>query len=476
MSLIVAQSEIQAVYQLSPLFGISVGWRLLAIGAVVAGVIGASVWLSRRDTGDAPRSLRWLLSALRIAACLWLLVFVLNPQRRAESRFVKPSRLLMLVDTSLSMGLSAPVSTGGEPKTRIDEAIDWLNDSGEINELRRRHELAVYQFGADDQPQPIALLKKFVVPGTVQTGRTYAESARSVLHVSRQLARIGLVLLAAAVILGLSTLTLPNESSTPVQTWRWSMANASLLTGVVVIGLAAVLSCDFDLGTILSTVQPDDAAFVPDVPLGLPSDAGDAMSEEPSALPRLDRVTWAEVLQPTGASTRVGSAINALIRANRGGPVAGILILTDGRSNAGLDPEIATVAAADAGISIFPIGLGDRATRRSIQILDVECPPRVFPGDRFTLRVLATGTGVSQADVELYSTDENQSQLEVLEGRKRVAFGTDTKPAAIDFQLKQAATANAYTGCGCTPATRKLRCLAAIGRSVWKRLSERLMS
>ena len=47
----------------------------------------------------------WLLAALRVAALVGLLAFYLHLEKRTERKVVHNSRVLVLVDTSLSMGL-----------------------------------------------------------------------------------------------------------------------------------------------------------------------------------------------------------------------------------------------------------------------------------------------------------------------------------------------------------------------------------
>src|SRR4030042_3893448 len=59
----------------------------------------------RRDAAELPRALGWLLSAMRTAALLGLLILYLQPQWRTEREEARNSRVMLLVDTSLSMGL-----------------------------------------------------------------------------------------------------------------------------------------------------------------------------------------------------------------------------------------------------------------------------------------------------------------------------------------------------------------------------------
>ncbi|MGW8256449.1 MAG: hypothetical protein ACWGMZ_03085, partial [Thermoguttaceae bacterium] len=60
----------------------------------------------RRDARELSQPIGWFLSALRIAVLLALLVIYLQPQWRLERESVRNSQVALLVDTSLSMGLS----------------------------------------------------------------------------------------------------------------------------------------------------------------------------------------------------------------------------------------------------------------------------------------------------------------------------------------------------------------------------------
>ena len=56
-------------------------------------------------------------------------------------------------------------------------------------------------------------------------------------------------------------------------------------------------------------------------------------------------ITWPEVLAPRGAETRLADAVRYLINRERGGPLAGIVLVTDGGNNAGSDADAAAKVA-----------------------------------------------------------------------------------------------------------------------------------
>ena len=83
--------------------------------------------------------------------------------------------------------------------------------------------------------------------------------------------------------------------------------------------------------------------------------------------------------------TRLGDAIRATVNKERGGPIAGIVVMTDGGNNAGMDCDASAKMAQAAGIPVFAVGLGSDRQPINARVVDLEAPKRVFPGDKFTL-------------------------------------------------------------------------------------------
>ena len=118
---------------------------------------------------------------------------------------------------------------------------------------------------------------------------------------------------------------------------------------------------------------------------------------------------WQDALPPQGSETRVGEALLETLRREQSESLAGILLLTDGGSNAGVDPLRAAAACADAGVAVHPIGLGSEHLPSNVRVADLLAPARVFPGDRFSVTgyLQAQGLEGQTARVELVLTDES---------------------------------------------------------------------
>jgi len=137
-----------------------------------------TVALSRRDTVEQRPVFRVLLLVLRLGVLMALVLFFLEPQRRTVRQVVRPSRVLMLVDVSQSMGLQ---DDGAADMSRLDRITTAWSQRPILEELRKTHDVAVLTFA--DQLQDVAFLghtapvQQTSIPGTSADGGPPVESA-----------------------------------------------------------------------------------------------------------------------------------------------------------------------------------------------------------------------------------------------------------------------------------------------------------
>ncbi len=131
---------------------------ILPVGACLAVLLFVRL-LYRRDAVEIHPALGWLLTGLRTAVFLGLLILYLQPQWRSQREVVRNSRALLLVDTSLSMG-QADGQASGNGLSRDQQVADLLQKSDFLAQLRRRHDVAVYQFGEDLSRDRVVSLPK----------------------------------------------------------------------------------------------------------------------------------------------------------------------------------------------------------------------------------------------------------------------------------------------------------------------------
>lgn len=271
--------------------------------------------LYRRDAAELSRGVARLLLGLRTAAVLALLIFYLHPQWRVEQERRIDSRVALLVDTSLSMGLR-----DADGSSRANQIVDALEQSNFIERLRRRNEVAIYTFA--ESLQQVAIFKK---------------------------------------------------------------------------------------------LGPDAA---------------------PNDTPPAD---LRAALAPTGIETRLGQSLVRLLREQRGNPIAGVIVVSDGSQNAGIGPDAALAAADDMKTPIHAVGVGSDQKPARVRLSDFVVPTRAYPGDQYSVTgYLQTYQLAGQAaTVQLFTkaADDTAPGDGTLAASRDVVLGDDGEVLPVRFEL-----------------------------------------
>ncbi len=301
---------------------------LLPVAALMLAVFFV-VFMYRRDTVELRRPVAALLTALRIAAFVGLFLIYLQPQWRNETEQVTNSRVLILDDTSLSMGLhdndSSPIPA--EPN-RAQQVIAALSGTRFLEDIRRKHDAVLVRF--DQDTERLATLKKF------------------------------------------------------------------------------------------------DREELADTPEGQAA--------------RKTQFKWQDQLAPRGSETRLGQALGQMLTEERTEPLSAMIVITDGQQNAGVEPSAVLAAAREAGVPIFPIGIGTDRQNVNVRVSDFLAPARAYPGDKYTATgyLQAQGLAGQTVTVELLSgdattgTDEKSFQVA---GTEQVTLGPDGEVVPVPFEL-----------------------------------------
>jgi hypothetical protein len=149
-------------------------------------------------------------------------------------------------------------------------------------------------------------------------------------------------------------------------------------------------------------------------------------------------IDWKNELLPHGTETRLGESLRYLANKERGGPVSGIVVFSDGGNNAGIEHTAAIVAAREARIPVYTVGLGSSQRPRNVRVVDLEAPPRVYPGDKFTLTGYLQARGFSgrSVKIELASAPAASSeQSETFEEEQPVTLGEDGQVKSVKFEV-----------------------------------------
>ena len=305
-------------------------------------------YLYRRDAAELHPLLGWLLTALRTATFLGLLVLFLQPHWRSEREVVRNSRVALLVDTSLSMGVAdGESSAAAAPVSREQQVIAALGKTDFLARLRQVHDVMVFPFSED-------------------------------------LARDRMT-------------SLPKQE-----------------------------------------LDPAEDAFLRPAPPSPPSPLPQAGEGS-----RLAGPDWAKLLAPTGTETRLGQALRQLIQTERGGPISGVVVLSDGGQNAGISPDAAVELAAEAKIPVFTVGLGSDRQPTNVAVSDFAVPARAYPGDRYTVTGYVQAHGMTGRTVTVQLLGRPASDTadasrhgtgQVLQSRP-ITLGGDGEVVPVKFEL-----------------------------------------
>ena len=149
----------------------------------------------------------------------------------------------------------------------------------------------------------------------------------------------------------------------------------------------------------------------------VPPRAGGASSTAAPARP----INWHEILRPRGVETRLGEALLAVIREQNSETLTGVVVITDGGSNAGVDPLSAAEAAVAGKVRLIPIGVGSTMKPVTLHLAEIQAPTHVHINDGFTITAFITGQGLGRQPV----TVELLTRLEQDEGEPVVVQTRD---------------------------------------------------
>jgi hypothetical protein len=130
----------------------------------------------QKDSRELPAWLGWVLTVFRSAVFLALLILYLDPTWRTEREVVHPSRVALLVDTSLSMGIT-DVNLPGTTLTasRAQLVAHGLEQTPLLDQLRQTHQVSLWRF--DQEVKRLLELER--TSGSAKAGQTNQQPSDS---------------------------------------------------------------------------------------------------------------------------------------------------------------------------------------------------------------------------------------------------------------------------------------------------------
>lgn len=149
-----------------------------------------------------------------------------------------------------------------------------------------------------------------------------------------------------------------------------------------------------------------------------------------------ERSQWRQVLLAQGAETRLGEALHQLTGQMAGRTLSGIVVVSDGQSNRGLDPELARQRAERSQSRLITIGVGSPEPQSNLWVAGMQAPADVHRGDPFDVTVIVQSSGAEPLTgrIELHQQSAEGDGSD----RQKVAeqpflLGADGLPVPVRF-------------------------------------------
>jgi hypothetical protein len=139
-------------------------------------------------------------------------------------------------------------------------------------------------------------------------------------------------------------------------------------------------------------------------------------------------------LQASGTSTAIGAAISTALAERRGQPMAGVLVLSDGQSNAGEDARKAAEQAGNQGVPIVSVTIGTEEGPANARLAALEADPLVFVRDPTEIGVLVETHGMEGRTGVVTLEKRGTSGWEPV-GREEVAFDEPNSARRVSFRI-----------------------------------------
>ena len=370
-------------------------WLVLAaISSIVLAYIGFMYWL---DSVELRPGLAAGLLMLRIFAMACILLTFMQLEKLTSQKLIKNSRVLLLIDTSQSMGLhDADATSVPAAPSRVEHVIHHLAHGELIPNLRENHDVLAYRFDQSAVPTEVAAFPKLVESIGAEDQATEREGTAESLAEARWMSTMaGLLLLGSLAFEIIYLVTRRAQSAW--YSWSALISVTLLLTAVVALAISNLRNPNIGWREVVGMDSPVEIA-----PAESDSPTADGPEQdEAEDTETAEDIDWAVALQPTGLETRIGDALRYLVDRESGGPIAGIVLISDGNHNAGIDPRVAVEIARQAEIPLFTVGMGLDRRPINVRIADLQAPSRVYPGDSFTVTGFLQAYGMEGRSVKV---------------------------------------------------------------------------
>jgi hypothetical protein len=122
---------------------------------------------------------------------------------------------------------------------------------------------------------------------------------------------------------------------------------------------------------------------------------------------------------PANDSSQLGSALRQVLNDFRGSSLSAVIMLTDGVTTEGEDLARVARYAAQVGVPLFFIGLGEAHEARDLCLHDLQAEDSVYVNDRLVIEVRLSSQGISELNVPVRLFEKGKDRV-LLERMVRV--------------------------------------------------------
>jgi len=138
-------------------------------------------------------------------------------------------------------------------------------------------------------------------------------------------------------------------------------------------------------------------------------------------------------LKAQGTLTDISKALSTAIDDWKGQPIAGVVLITDGRYNSGEDP-IKTIQKT--GIPVYTVGVGQAKLVRDVQITRVEASPIAYLDHTFPIKVAINSGGYDGQEVRITLNSVDSARGLSLKDSASLKLGSKNGEQIVDLQMK----------------------------------------
>lgn len=173
-----------------------------------------------------------------------------------------------------------------------------------------------------------------------------------------------------------------------------------------------------------------------DLPVG-----GQGAEEPVTEVTSEESLEWRDQLKAQGAKTRLGDALFETIERYDAAPLAGVIVMSDGGQNTGVEPLSLTEEANSQEIPFHVVGVGSTKPRRNLRVQEVSAPARVYPQDRATVSAYIQAEDFAGRSVEvqlLIREAEAANSAATTVGQQTISFTQERESIPVQFEFEPA--------------------------------------